>query len=353
MTISAPPFVDVGSVIEDLINQQEINALLSAPLGIYEAEAAAQLNGALDKPGLYAGLADAVSLPLLSLARPSWETDRISLTLGMGVALQSDTYDPSLLIDRARTLRPEADYRLGAAAQPLTASFSWTPFPGEWSASLGAFGALSRVSYDPVGLTTKAAGGSVHLRYAPRGARWGLVAWEGATLSAGGGMAWNRYETEVKLTLPTRIVALVLTYLDAGNVVITTSPRFQLFLDNEGQFWPVQLSTEVTLGQSLRLGLAAGGLWARGTSALTIQGTNPIHIESESQIASQRLYEKFLGDTAEFTVQGNIAGGVGPWWQSFVTFTPSWAVGAFRVGFPLTYRFPGGIAGSLVWGVSL
>lgn len=347
--ITPPGFVEVGTVIEDLVSQQEINALISDPLGVFEAEGRTQIVGALNKPGLYSGMADAATLPLLSAARPLWDSGRLSLVLGMVAAVQTDTFDPAILGDRMKTLRPEIDYRLGAAAHPLTVTASWTPVPGELAWSVASFGAYSKVAYAPVGLTTAAAGASVQLRWAP-GARWGPLSWEGITLTGAGGWASNRYDTELVYALPAQVVRLDLTYIDAGNVIITTTPKFQLTLLNEGTFWPLQLSTELALGRTLRLGLAAGVVHAQGTSSLSIEGTNAIHIESENEDPQAQIYEKFLGDTGWFTVSGRLRGSVGPWWQQFVTLTPSWSVGAFRFGLPLTYRFPGGVSVALAWG---
>lgn len=350
VTITPPPFVNVGAVLEDLVSQKEINSLVSGPLEAYEAQAVEQIGGGLAKPGLYAGLADAATLPLLVLARPSWESSRFSLLLGTSLAVESDSFDPKVLADRLQTLRPEVDYRVGAAAHPVMAAFSWTPVSGALAVSLGAFGSASSLVYSPVQLVTRAGGASLHLKHTVTGAAWGPLAWQGYTLSVSGGWASNRYDTALILTLPTRVVPLNLTYIDAGEVVITGEPRFALSLVNQGVFWPVQLSSEISVGRMLRLGVAAGAMVGWGQSSLEIRGKNPIHLQSATQSG---LYEKFLSDTAWVDVEGTLGGATGPSVQGFGTLTPSWAVGSFRWGVPITWRYPGGLSVALLWGLAL
>lgn len=353
VTIVPPPLVEVGSVLEDLVSQQEIHALVSEPLGVYEAEGRSQVVGALNKPGLYQGMAAAAPLPVLTAAQPLWDSPRFSLVLSAAAAVQTDTFDRAVLADRAQTLRPEADYRLGFAAQPLTLAASWTPLPGELAWSLGAFGAFSQVAYAPVSLTTFNLGASVHLRWAPRGVSWGPLSWEGITVATGLGRASNRYDTELSYEMPPQVVHLDLTYLDAGNIIISSTPRFHLTLVNEGTFWPLQFSTEASLGRTLRLGFGGGAVLSHGTSSMSIAGSNRIHIASENPDPSGQVYEKFLGNTGWFTVRGHLSGSVGPWWQPFFVVTPAWSVGTFRFGVPVAFRLPGGLSVALAWGITL
>lgn len=351
--ITPPELVDVGGVLEDLVSQQEINALVSEPLGRYEAQISDQLEGALGKAALYQGLSDAVILPLLAFARPAWESPRGSLALGVSAGVQSDTFDYGVLMERFQTLSPEADYRFGANLQPLNLAASWTLVPGEFRWSVGAFASWATLSYSPVSLSTGALGASTHWGYRSMSV-WGPVSWEGATLSLGAGWATNRYVSEVEVPLPEQQVALDLSFFsDAGTVAITGTPRVAISLENSGFFVPLQLSSEVSVAKTFRLGGALGVVLSYATSSLVIKARSTFHIATVPVEGQQPVYERFFGDTAEIDVEGTEGGLVGPWVQPFATVTPTWSLGAFRFGLPVTYRWEGGLAGALVWGLSL
>jgi len=352
--ITPPELIGVGGVLEDLISQQEINALISEPLGRFETQVEDQLEGTLGKGALYQGLSDAVLLPLLSFARPGWESSRGSLALGIGAGVQSDTFDYGTLVKRFHTLRPEDDYRFGATLQPLNLSVSWTLSPGVFSWSVGAFASWATLSYTPVSLTTGALGASTHWGYHLPDAVWGPFSWEGATLSVGAGWATNRYASEVEVPLPEQRVTLDLTYLsDAGTVAINGTPRVAISLNNSGLFLPVQVSSEVSVARTFRLGGALGLVFAYASSSLDLKARSVFTIVTVPVANQQPVYERFFGDTAQIEVEGTEGGSVGPWVQPFATVTPTWSLGAFRFGLPLTYRWEGGLAGALVWGLSL
>lgn len=344
--ITPPPFVDVGTVL-DLTDQNLIRGYLAGPLGELEAQVKDKIQRALAKPLLYEGLSDSTSIPLMVLNRPLWDFGRFGLGMGITTALQTDTLDLGRLTTRFQTLDVDQDYRLGASAQPLSLAIAFTPWPGEWAFSMGVLGAWSQVAYSPVALTTWAVGSSVQLRWGPSDVRWGLVRWESLMFSAGAGWAQNRYETQVSLALPTQRVEMDLS-VTSDVVTISAHPKFLITLDNRGLAIPLQAATEVSLGRTLRLGLSAGGSWVWGASTVGLAGTNPINLASQNGLLS-----KFFGDQASVAIQGSVGGSLEPRWLPFATVTPSWAVGAFRFGVPLTWRYPGGLSLTLAWGVSV
>jgi len=345
VTLTPPKLAAIGAELtRDLLTRQQVEAFLSGPLDSLQVQAAQRLEGALDKPLVFSGWADAVTLPLLAFGRPVWDASVFTLALGLAAGVQTDSFDPELIARRMKTLDPHQDYRLGASADPLVASLTMTPFPGEWSWSLGLLGGWSRVSYAPVALTTGAFGTLGSLRWNPGGERRG---WKGLTLSAGLGWTQNLYETTLTVALPTQVIAMDLTYV-SDTVTIAANPVVNLSLSNRGWFFPVQLSTEWTLFQTLGLGLSAGGVLSQGWSSLGLQGNSVVHLSSKSGILT-----KFIEDTAAVSVEGSVTGTVGPWWQGFLGVTPVWSVGAFRFGVPLTFRYPGGLAAALAWGMAL
>jgi len=344
--ITPPPFVGVGTAL-DLADQNLIHGYLAGPLGELEAQVKDRIQRAFAKPLLYDGLSDAVSIPLMVLGRPFWDFGRLNLGMGITTAVQTDTFDLGRLSTRFRTLDLDQDYRLGASAQPLSLGISFTPWPGEWALSAGAFGAWSQVAYAPVALTAWAAGSSVQLRWGPSDVRWGIVRWEGLTVSTGAGWAQNRYETQVTLALPTQTVEMDMM-VTSDVVTISANPKFLITLDNRGLAIPLQAATEFSLGRTLRLGLSGGVSWIWGWSTAGLSGTNPVYLTSQNGLLS-----KFFGDQASVTIHGTMGGSAVPKCLPFATLTPSWAVGAFRFGVPITWRSPGGLSLTLAWGVSL